>query len=295
MATLHSSIDTADIRESAPFRATYEAGTITLRLHWTSIGFAATLLVAAITNLYNLSSNGYGNQFYAAAVKSMSLNWHNFFFASFDPAGFVTVDKPPVALWFQVLSTKIFGYSGLSLLLPQAIAGVLAVALLFHMVRRRFGDVAGLVSALMLAIMPVSVVVSRDNNVDGILVLVMLCAAWAVLKAGETGDLRWLLLCAFLIGVGFNTKMLEAYLVVPALALVYLLGAPISWRKRFSHLIIAGAVMVVFTLSWSVIVDSTPASQRPYVGSSQTNSELNLAFGYNGIQRLTGNLFGRGG
>ncbi len=261
---------------------------------WRRLGQAGVLLTAIWVNFWALSNVGYGNEYYAAAVKSMLQSWHNFFFVSFDPGGFVTVDKPPVALWLQTLSAKIFGFNGVSLMLPEAIAGIIAVVVLYHLVRRIFGEVAGLLAALCLAISPVSAAVNRNNLMDGILVMIVVIAAWAAFKATETGELRWLLLTAALVGLGFNTKMLEAYLVLPAFLLVYLLGAPHGWGKRFLHLGMAGVVLVVISLSWVVAVDSTPASQRPYVGSSQTNSELELALGYNGIQRLTGNLFGGG-
>ncbi len=238
--------------------------------------------------MYKLNQEGYANAYYAAAVKSMLASWHTFFFVSFDPGGFVSVDKPPVGFWIQAASAKIFGFSGLSILLPEAIAGVLSVALLYYLVRRRFGPVAGLIAALALAISPISVVTNRNNTIDSLLVLTLLLAGWTVSLATEKGRLRWLLLTALLIGVGFNIKTLQAYLVVPAFGLVYLLGAPLSWRKRILHLLLATLALLVVSLSWVVAVDLTPASQRPYVGSSQTNSELELAFGYNGIERLLG-------
>ncbi|WP_236602084.1 glycosyltransferase family 39 protein [Ktedonobacter sp. SOSP1-52] len=161
--------------------------------------------------------------------------------------------------------------------------------------RRHFGVVAGLLAALALAISPISVVTNRNNTIDSTLTLVMLLGAWAVLRAAETGRLRWLLLSALAVGLGFNIKMLESYLVVPAFGLLYLLAAPHSIGKRILHLLLAGVVMAVLTLSWLVAVDLTPASQRPYVGSSQTNSEIELAFGYNGASRLLGRFGGAGG
>ncbi len=260
--------------------------------HWIALG--GIVLIAAVLNFYNLGQQGYPNMYYAAAIKSMLQSWHNFFFVSFDPGGFVTVDKPPLGFWFQVASAKLFGLSPFSVLLPEALAGVIAVGVLFQLVRRVFGPIAGLIAALVLALMPVSVVTSRNNTIDSILVLTVLLAAWAVSYAAEMGKLRWLLVSALLVGLGFNIKMLEAYLVVPALGLVYLLGAPLRLRTRIGHLVLATLLLLVVSLSWATIVDLTPANQRPYVGSSGTNSELNLAFGYNGIQRLTGNIFGRG-
>lgn len=255
---------------------------------WHRSALGAILLISAFLNMYKLNQEGYANDYYAAAVKSMLLSWHTFFFVSFDPGGFVSVDKPPVGFWIQTASAKIFGFSGLSILLPEAIAGVLSVALLYYLVRRRFGPVAGLIAALTLAISPISVVTNRNNTIDSLLVLTLLLASWAGSLAAEKGRLRWLLLTALLVGVGFNIKTLQAYLVVPAFGLVYLVGAPVSWRKRILHLLLTALVLLLISLSWVVTVDLIPASQRPYVGSSQTNSELELAFGYNGLERLLG-------
>ena len=267
---------------------------IALPRHRVALG--AVLLIAAFLNFYRLAEEGYANSYYAAAVRSMSLNWHNFFFTAFDPAGFVTIDKPPLGFWFQVASVKLFGYSGSSLLFPEALAGVLSVALLYQLVGRTFGRAAGLLSALILAITPVAVADNRNNTIDSILVLFMLLGAWAVSRAVDAragggsrfSGLRWLLLCAVLVGLGFNIKMLEAYLVVPAFGLVYLLGAQVRWRTRLIHLALAAAVMLAVSLSWAVAVDLTPASQRPWVDSTTTNSEVDLAIGYNGLQRLLG-------
>jgi 4-amino-4-deoxy-L-arabinose transferase-like glycosyltransferase len=262
---------------------------------WRRRALLLIALIAAFCDFYQLQTNGYANQYYAAAVRSMMQSWHNFFFVSYDPGGFVSVDKPPLGFWVQTISAKIFGYSGFSLLLPQALAGVASVVVLYVLVRRVFGDVAGLLAAVALAITPISVVTNRNNTIDSLLVLTSLLAAWAVLTATEQGSLRWLLVGGLLVGLGFNIKMLEAWLILPALALVYLLGAPVRWRTRLLHLGLAGVAMLVISLSWVVAVDLTPANARPYVGSSQTNSEMELAFGYNGIQRLTGALFNRGG
>src|ERR1700687_5025275 len=255
---------------------------------WQRLALGGVMLISLFMNFYQLGQNGFGNLYYAAGVRSMLDSWHNFFFVSFDPGGFVTLDKPPLGFWLQVLSAKIFGFTPFSVYLPQALAGVLSVALLYHLVRRHFGAVAGLLAALALALSPISVVTNRNNTIDSTLALVLLLGAWAVLRAAETGRLRWLLLCAVTVGIGFNIKMLEAYLVVPAYGLLYLLAAPRSIWKRIAHLAIAGALLLVISLSWMIVVDLVPASQRPYVGSTQNNSELSLALGYNGIQRLVG-------
>ena len=258
------------------------------------LGLGAILLISIFMNFYQLGQNGFGNSYYASAVRSMLDSWHTFFFVSLDPVGFVTVDKPPLGFWLQVASAKLFGFTPFSLFFPQALAGVLSVLLLYHLVRRHFGVVAGLLAALALAVSPISVVTNRNNTIDSTLVLTMLLGAWTVMKAAETGKWRWLMLTAVLVGLGFNIKMLEAYLVVPAYGLLYLLAAPRSLKMRIAQLLVAALVMLTISLSWAVVVDLTPASQRPYVGSSQDNSEVSLALGYNGIQRLLGS-FGFGG
>jgi 4-amino-4-deoxy-L-arabinose transferase-like glycosyltransferase len=255
---------------------------------WQSVALAGVLALAACLSLYQIDQQGYGNTYYAAAVKSMLTNWHAFFFASFDAAGFVTVDKPPLGLWIQAAFTRVFGFHGVVLLLPQALAAVASVALVYHVVRRAFGGGAGLLAAAAMAVTPIAVAVSRTNNLDSLLVFTLLLAAWAVVRAVESGRLRWLLLGAVLVGLGFNIKMLQAYLVVPAFGLLYLLAAPVGLRKRLGGLALAGVVLLAVSLSWAAVVDLTPASARPYVGSSDSNSALDLALGYNGLQRLLG-------
>jgi len=245
----------------------------------------ALLLLSLFLHFFRLEQEGYGNLYYAAAVRSQSGNGHNFFFNAFDPGGFVTVDKPPLGLWVQVGSAALLGFHGFSLLLPQALAGVLSVALLFHLVRRAFGPTAGLLAALVLAVTPISVAANRNNTMDGLLVLVLLLAAWTALLAAEQGRLLWLLLTAVLLGLGFHIKMLQAFMVLPALYLIYL-AAPLRWWKRLLHLALATVLLAVFSLSWAVAVDLTPAEERPYVGSTQTNSALELIIGHNGMTRL---------
>lgn len=246
------------------------------------------LALAAVLDFYALWQEGYANSYYAAAVKSMLQSWHNFFFVSFDPGGFVTVDKPPLGFWIQTISAKIFGFNGFSILLPEALAGVASVGLLYLLVKRFFGPLAGLLAALALAVTPISVVTNRNNTIDSLLVLCSLAAAWATLRAVERGSFRWLALAGALVGLGFNIKMLEAYLIAPALLGVYLFAAPLGWRKRILHLLGFTAIMLAVSLSWITIVDLTPAANRPWVGSTSTNSELDLALGYNGIERLLG-------
>lgn len=257
---------------------------------WYHIALSGVLVLSAFLGFFRLGREGYSNLYYAATVKSMLTSWHNFFFASYDPGGFVSVDKPPLGLWIQAISAKLFGFHGWSLLLPQVLAGILSVALLYHLVRRVFGPVAGLLAALALALTPINVATNRNNTMDSLLVLALLVAAWAVIRAVETGRLRWLLLCAFMVGVGFNIKMLQAYLVLPAFYLLYLLAARLRWWRRVLNLGLATVVLLVVSLSWAVAVELTPADKRPYVGGSSNNSVLNLIFGYNGLSRLSGEL-----
>src|SRR5215203_2730731 len=248
----------------------------------------AVLALSAFLNLSRLTSEGYGNIYYAATVKDMLTSWHNFFFASYD-AGFVSVDKPTLGFWIQASSVYLFGFHGWSLLLPQALAGILSVALLYHLVGRSFGPVAGLLAALALALTPISVATNRHNNLESLLVLAVLLAAWAFILAAETGRLRWLVVGALVVGVGFNIKMLEALVVLPAFYLMYLLAAPVGLRRRMIHLGLATVVIVVASLPWVVAVDLTPADQRPYVGSSSFNTVTDLIVGWNGVERVVGN------
>ncbi|HWX97317.1 MAG TPA: glycosyltransferase family 39 protein [Solirubrobacteraceae bacterium] len=258
------------------------------------LALAGVLALSAVLNTHRLSQNGYANIYYSAGVRSMLRSLHNFFFVSFDPGGLITVDKPPLGLWVQAASAKLFGFSPLSLLLPEAIMGVLAVAALYYIVARRFGWVAGIASALALAVFPSFVAVSRDSGVDPLMILLMVLACGAGVRATETGRWRTLIWCGVLIGLAFNTKTLAAYLVVPGIAFAYLLCAPGSPLRRLAQLLVAGLVLLAVSFSWMTVVELTPASQRPFVGSSTNNSELGLTFEYNGFGRVQGQAGGPG-
>jgi 4-amino-4-deoxy-L-arabinose transferase-like glycosyltransferase len=216
----------------------------------------------------------------------MAMNWHNFFYAAFDPAGFISIDKPPVALWLQVISVKLFGFHPLSILMPQVLEGVSSVWILFHLVRRRFGASAALLSALFLAITPVWVAVNRTNNADSCLLLVLLLATWTLMKAAEDGSRRMLLLSMALIGLAFNVKMLAAFIVLPAFFMVYLIGAPQLWRRKFVDLAMATLILVVSSLPWVLAYEFTKMDGRPFVGSSRKNSMLELVIGHNAFNRF---------
>ncbi|MBE3570264.1 MAG: glycosyltransferase family 39 protein [Bacillales bacterium] len=236
------------------------------------------LLLSIFLNFYRLKDAG-SNTYYTVAVKSMLTSFHTFFYASFDPAGFITVDKPPVALWIQALSAYLFGLSDFSVLLPEALAGVISVWLMYVIIKPQFGRKAALLSSLVLACTPIFVAV---------------VATWFLMKAVEKQKIRWLLWSFFLVGIGFNIKMLQAYMVLPAFYLFYFIAAKSKWTKRMVQLIAATVVLLVVSLSWAAIVDMVPKDERPYIGSSQTNSVLELALGYNGISRLTGMEHGNG-
>lgn len=255
---------------------------------------AGVLALSLVLNTHRLAQNGYANTFYSAGVKSMLHSWHNFFFVSFDPGGLVTIDKPPLGVWVQTASAQLFGFSPLSLLLPEAIISTVAVAVLYRVIARRLGAPAGLATALALAVFPSFVAVSRDNGVDPLLILLMILACGAALNAVEDGRLRWLIACAILIGLAFNTKTLAAYLIVPGIALAYLICAPGSWLRRATMLLAAGVVLAICSFAWIAAVELTPASHRPYVGSSTNNTELGLTFSYNGFGRVEGEQGGPG-
>jgi 4-amino-4-deoxy-L-arabinose transferase-like glycosyltransferase len=244
------------------------------------------LIISGILNLANLSIEGYANEYYAAGVKSMTSSLKNFFFVSFDPTSFVTIDKPPLGFWIQAISAKIFGFSGWSIILPQALAGVISVAVIYFMVKRSFGKYAGLISALILAVTPVFVADSRNNTCDNLLVLALLLACLALSVAAEKGKLKYVILSMAIIGIGFNIKMLQAYMVIPAIYTTYLLANAILIKKRIIHLAIGTLVLLLVSFSWAAVVDLVPSSSRPYVGSSTNNSELELIIGHNGLERL---------
>jgi 4-amino-4-deoxy-L-arabinose transferase-like glycosyltransferase len=348
---------------------------------WELISFAAILALGFVLRLYSLGRNGFGNEYYSAGVFSMTRSLHNFFFNAFDPAGVLAVDKPPVALWVQVLSAKLFGFAPLSVLVPQGIEGMVSVAVVWHLTRRRFGVLPGLLAAFLLATTPLSVAVDRSSNTDSCLVMVLVLAAWALLTAAERGSWRLLLLAMALVGVGFNVKMMAAFVVLPGFALTYWLGAgafpalrrrtshfvswpdpaadenaaggqafagqrsvcvmagqarlgsaavgsgavgsgavgsgavgsgavgsgavgsaavgsaavgPTAWDlpagrtgwRRLRHLAAAGVVCLAVSLAWVGAVELTPASERPFVDSSPSNSMLDLVVDHNGVQRF---------
>src|SRR5579862_2679673 len=233
-----------------PRAAAVGDGARTRSLGFEHAGLAGVLVLSGLLEFVRLGQNGFANTYYSAAVKSMLRSWHNFFFVAADPSGLITVDKPPLGLWLQAVSAKLFGFSPLSLLIPEGICAMLAVALLYFIVAPRFGKVAALVSALALAVFPSFVAVGRDNGVDPLLILLMLAACGVGLAAIERGSLWRLVAAGVLVGLAFNTKTLAALLCVPGIALGYVACAPGSVRRRLAHLAVAGIVSLAVCASW---------------------------------------------
>lgn len=255
------------------------------RVPWS---LAALLVGTAALYLWGLSASGWANEFYAAAVQAGATDWKAFLFGSLDAGNFITVDKPPASLWVMALSVRVFGFSSWSLLVPQAVEGVAAVALLYAAVRRWAGHVPGLVAGAILALTPAAALMFRFDNPDALLVLLMVAAAYAVVRAVERASTRWLVLAGVAIGFAFLTKMLQGFLVLPAFVLVYLVAAPTTLRRRLVQLLAAAAAVVVSAGWWVAIVELWPASSRPYIGGSTDNSVMDLVLGYNGLSRILG-------
>jgi 4-amino-4-deoxy-L-arabinose transferase-like glycosyltransferase len=259
------------------------------------------LALAGVLNLWALGQNGWANTYYSAAVRSMSTSWHDFLFASLDKSGVMTVDKPPLALWVQSLSVRVFGYHQLSVLVPQALMGVASVALVYDLVRRRFGRIGGFVAGLALAVTPITVAISRHNNPDALLVLCSVAAVWCFVRALEAKSTRrqtrWLVLAGVCVGLGFETKMGVALVVVPGMAVAWMWIAPAARGRLHAlrQLLAGGAAMVLVGGAWPALVELTPASDRPWVSGTSDNSVLSLIFGYNGLGRVEGQAGGPGG
>jgi 4-amino-4-deoxy-L-arabinose transferase-like glycosyltransferase len=250
----------------------------------------ALLLLAAVLDLWALDRNGMANDYYSAAVRAMTQSWHAFLYGSFDAKGVMTVDKPPLALWVQALSARAFGFSSWSMLVPQALMGVATVGLTYDLVRRVFGRWAGFAAGLVLALTPTTVAISRHNNPDALLVLCCVAALWFAVRALQDGRTRWLVLAGVMVGLGFETKMAAALMVVPGIVLAWL------WvRRSIVPLLAGGAALVVVGLAWPVLMWLTPAADRPWISGTSDNSIWSLIFGYNGLGRLLGQSGGPGG
>ena len=261
---------------------------------WPKWALAGIVAVAAVLYGWAIGVGGdWGNPYYTAAVRAMSGGLTNFLFGSLDQVGVVTVDKPPLALWPQVASTWIFGYHPFAVLLPQVIEGAAAVFLLHRTVRRWAGEPAALIAAAALAVTPITVAINRDNNPDTLMVLFLVAAAWAFTRAVDAEHrTRWLVLSGLFVGLGFTTKMLQAWVVLPAFALAYLVGVRIPWPRKLLDLLATGAAVLVSSLWWVALVALWPGA-KPFIGSSGTGSVWDLVIGYNGIGRVAGGAGGK--
>ena len=259
---------------------------------WVRPGLLLLLVATAALYLWDLGASGWGNSFYAAAVQAGTKSWKAFLFGSFDSSNFITVDKSPGALWVMELSARVFGLSSWSILVPEALEGVATIGLVYLTVRRWFTPAAGLVAGAVAALTPAAVLMFRFNNPDALMVMLITLAAYATVRAIDEDRLRWSLIAGSAVGFAFLAKMLEAFLVLPALGLVVLVAGHGGLRRRALHLLVGGAAVLVSAGWWVMAVVLTPAADRPYVGGSQNNSIWNLMFGYNGFGRLTGNETG---
>jgi 4-amino-4-deoxy-L-arabinose transferase-like glycosyltransferase len=268
------------------------------RPRWQRPALFALLGATAVLYFWNLTASGFGNTFYAAAVQAGTQSTKAWLFGSLDAGNIITVDKPPAALWVGVAFARIFGFSGFTVLAPQALMGVASVGVLYATVKRTSGATAGLLAGAGLALTPVAALMFRFNNPDALLTLLMIVGAYFVVRALEKADPRWLLLAGTAIGFGFLTKMFQAFLVLPAFALTYLVAAPTSLGKRLLHLLGALGAVIVSAGWYIALVELWPASSRPYIGGSTNDSLLELALGYNGLGRIfggEGNRSGTGG
>lgn len=253
-----------------------------------SLSFAALLVGSGLLYLVDLGRNAWGNAFYAGAAQAGAQSWTAMFFGSSDAANSITVDKPPASLWLMSLSIRLFGLSSWSVLVPQALMGVAAVALLVMTVRRALGPWAGLLAGLLFAVTPVVTLLFRYDNPDALLTLLLVAAAYATTRAVEDGRIRWFVLTGTLLGAAFLTKSLQAFLVLPGLALVLLVAAPGPLGRRISRLLVGGAALLLSGGWWFVVVGLIPKGSRPWVGGSGTGNPLDLALGYNGLGRVLG-------
>jgi 4-amino-4-deoxy-L-arabinose transferase-like glycosyltransferase len=262
---------------------------------WARPALILLLAITAAAYLWDLSASGYANSFYAASVQAGTKSWKALFFGSLDSANFITVDKPPASMWVMALSGRIFGFSSWSMLVPQALEGVAAVGLLYAAVKRWFGAGAGLAAGALFAATPVAALMFRFNNPDALLVLLLVASAYCLTRAIERAGTRWILAAGALIGAAFLAKMMQAFLVLPAFALVYLIAAPTMLRRRVLQLLGAGAALLLAAGWWVLAVALWPVGSRPMIDGSRDNSIFNLITGYNGLGRIFGSGSGPGG
>jgi 4-amino-4-deoxy-L-arabinose transferase-like glycosyltransferase len=279
-STLETQAPPADDDSAPPTRLT--AAT------WNRVGLVVLLVGTAVMYLWDITTNGMGNQFYAAAAEAGSKDWEALLFGSLDPHNFITVDKPPVSQWVMGLSGQIFGFSSASMMIPQALMAVAAVALLYGAVARISGPRTGLLAGAVLALTPVAALMFRFNNPDAVMVLLMTAAAYCTVRALQQASPRWLAWAGVALGFAFLAKMLEGLMVAPALAAAYLIAAPTTLQTRLRHVGVA-AVAFVVSAGWFVVLTLLwPASSRPYIAGSTDDNFMNLVLGYNGFARILG-------
>src|SRR5438128_561912 len=259
---------------------------------WVRPALIGLLGTTALLYLWNLAASGWANAYYSAAVLAGTKSWAAFFFGSLDASNFITVDKAPAALWVMEISARLFGFNAWSVLAPQAVEGVATIAIVYLAVRRYFGPAAGLLAGVVVALTPVAGLMFRFNNPDALLVLLITAATYATLRAIENGRTRWLVLAGALIGFGFLAKELQAFIIIPVLAGVYLIAGPPALGRRIGQVLAAAVAVIVSSGWWVAAVELMPSASRPYIGGSQNNDLISLIFGYNGFGRLTGNESG---
>src|SRR5438874_9451775 len=259
---------------------------------WVRPALIGLLGTTALLYLWNLAASGWANAYYSAAVLAGTKSWAAFFFGSLDASNFITVDKAPAALWVMEISARLFGFNGWSVLAPQALEGIATVAIVYFAVRRYFGPAAGLLAGAVVALTPVAGLMFRFNNPDALVVLLITAATYATLRAMENGRTRWLVLAGVLVGLGFLAKELQAFIIIPVLAGVYLIAGRPSIGRRIGQVLAAAVAVIVSSSWWVAAVELMPSASRPYIGGSQNNDLISLIFGYNGFGRLTGNESG---
>ena len=262
------------------------------RRAWERIALGILLIATSIAYLWNITVNGMGNQFYAGAAQAGSKSWEALLFGSVDPHNFITVDKPPVSQWVMGLSGQLFGFSSASMLVPQALMAIGAVALLYGAVRRIAGAGAGLVAGALFALTPVVALMFRYNNPDAVMVLLMMVGVYCTVRALERAGVRWIVLAGAALGFAFLAKMLEGLMVAPAIGLAYLVVAPTTLRRRLMH--VAAAMLACLASAGWFVTLLWPASSRPYLAGSTDNNFMNLVLGYNGLARVLGRNHGEG-
>jgi 4-amino-4-deoxy-L-arabinose transferase-like glycosyltransferase len=252
------------------------------------MGLLFLVFLAGLLNIYNLWNLGYGNSYYAAAIKSMTQSLSNFFFISFDSVGFISIDKAPLSLWLDAVFAKIFGFNGFIILLPHALAGIAVTILTYVIVKKVAGSIPAFVASLVITLSPVNVAVYRNNTPDALLLVFVLLAIYFVIQFFDQKRTLFLILSAVMIGLGFNTKMSQAFLILPAIAGTLFIFAEGNLLNKTKTVLLYLFVAALVSISWITIVDLTPADMRPYMGGSENNSAWNLVLGYNGAQRLLG-------